>query len=505
MWGRRDDAEATTPTLQQLERRRWHLWIVAGVLLLAASTAVALLVAEPEVAADLLAHPGLRWGFLGVSAAFVIYVFEQERSFRRVTRGLVAEHRHATTLEDRVRDLTTLNRAARAVNSVLAPREVFRVLLESSLELTGASTGTVLLYVRDQLTVAASDGATAPERGTAVAADAGLVGRSLGAGRPEVGEVPPGGSEPGLTGSVAGGGSAVCAPLVVDERTVGVLALLRPAVEEPFGPADLELVALFAEQAATAVANASRYERERGTVQELVDAERKRSEFVATMVHDLRSPLQAMMGYGELLRDRGERLTPAQRAQAVDAVLEQGERLQRMIGEVLGAASTEAGKELRREPVDLGRLLSEARQLVGAVSGAERDDRPVRLFGLSDTVLVDGDAEALRHVLTNLVENAVKYSPPGSPIDVQLERGGTEVVVRVTDHGPGIPEDEIGEVFERFRRAERTKSGGVGLGLYIVRTLVQAHGGRVWVTSTPGEGTTFHVALPVPAGDPAPA
>jgi signal transduction histidine kinase len=113
---------------------------------------------------------------------------------------------------------------------------------------------------------------------------------------------------------------------------------------------------------------------------------------------------------------------------------------------------------------------------------------------------MQGDAEALRHVFANLLENAVKYSPPGSPIHVGLVREGDEVRVDVSDRGSGIPAQDLPHVFERFRQVSGTRRTGVGLGLYIVRTLVTAHGGRVSVDSEVGEGSTFTVSLPVHGG-----
>ena len=131
----------------------------------------------------------------------------------------------------------------------------------------------------------------------------------------------------------------------------------------------------------------------------------------------------------------------------------------------------------------------------------EGRERLFRLAGADQRVIVYGDAEALYRVFENLVENAVKYSPPGAPVEVAVEQRAHEVRVVVSDHGDGIPSEEIESVFERFRKSERTVAGGVGLGLYIVRVLVNAHGGRVWVDSKPGFGATFTVSLPIRADE----
>lgn len=476
-------------SLEELERRRWHLWFVAGLLIVAVSVAFVLVVGG-DVVPDLLLPeaPGIRYGFLGTALAFLLYVAEQERTFRRMTRTLFEQRDRTLALEARVEELTTLVRAARTVNSALTTEEVFQRLLRSAMELTTAATGAVFLRVRDQLTVAVSDGPRAPALGSTVRVGEGPIGRVALTGDPEVvGRAETNGRRPP---------SGVSTPLVVQGRRVGVLAIERAPDAPAFTDAEVSTVMLFAEHAATAVANANRYEAERSRVETLADAAEKRTEFVATMVHDLRSPLVAMRGYAQLLRDRLDQLDATQRGTAVAGVLAQNERLERMIDEILASSSVEAGKDLRREPVDLATLLAETRDVLLSVTRAHADDRDIELRGADREAVVTGDPEALRHVFTNLVENAVKYSPAGSPVSIAIERGEDTVQVHVVDRGEGIAAEDLPHVFERFRQSTKPSSGGVGLGLYIVRTLVQAHAGRVSVKSEPGVGTVFTVTLP---------
>lgn len=485
------------PTLEELERRRWHLWLVAAFLLISVSIAVVLVVVDQVAADELVANPALRWGFLALTLGFLTYVYRQERTFRRVLRELLSQREHAATLESRVRDLTTMADAARAVNSSLSAEEVFERLLSSALGLTRARTGSVLLKIRDELRVAVSSGPHAVARRTSLPLGTGDVGAVVVTGRPVVVDVAASGL-PGVLEPQARASSAIIAPLVVSGNPVGALAIARGSGDPPFDDADLNTVELFAEHAATAVSNASRFERERSRVEQLVDAAEARSEFVARLVHDMRSPLVAMLGYSGILKDRFERMSAGQRSQAIDGLQLQGERLQRMIDETLRTTSTEAGAELDREPVDLSELLTECREVVTQATAAlEGEAREVRFLGLGDPVVLNADGDALRHVFVNLLENAAKYSPPGAPIDVGVVRGDRTVSVHVSDRGAGIPADQVAHVFERFRRSQGSGSaGGVGLGLYIVRTLVRAHGGDVQVDSTPGKGTTFTVVLP---------
>lgn len=468
--------------LAQLERRRWQLWAVAGVLLVAISVAVVVAFTGGETPELVGTTPMLRYGFLGVSVAFLLYVFDQERALRRLNRALFEQHERSAALEARIRDLRTLVSTARTINSVLAPEEVYRVVLDAALELSEADTGAVLLRVGDQVTVAVSQGEDAPAPGVSIPVGEGPIGRIV-----ERGDIE-------LTGE---GPSGVCAPIVVRGRRVGALAVERTQGQPPFGDRDLSAVRLFAEQAASAVANANRFEQERSRVEALVDAAEQHTEFVARLVHDLRAPLSAVNGYAQLVRDRDDRLTGDQRKQALDSIVEQAGRLGRMIDEVLSATSVEAGASLRREPVDLAAVLKGTIETANAVVVARNDDRTVTFEEEREAGSVLGDPVALRHVFLNLVENAVKYSPAGSPIVVRAEDRGSEVAVHVSDRGVGIPREDLPHIFERFRQSS-SGHAGVGLGLYIVRTLVQAHRGHVEVRSEVGQGSTFTVALPRP-------
>lgn len=480
--------------LREIERRRRGLGVAAAVVITAlAALATLSLVADADTRVE---NPALRWGAAAISVAFVLYLFEQERITRRLLRRLFDEGERSATLEADVDGLRTFVTAARAVNSTLEPEQVLRVMLQSALQLLGGATGAVHVRVVDALKVVASEGPDAVEVGTSVPIGHGIVGEAALARAPlHRGGAPPGGV-PGLSAEGATG-PVLVAPIDVSGRVVGTLAVQRAAAAAPFGEADVQITALLAEHAATAVSNATRYDRERKRVDELVLAAEQRADFIRAMVHDLRTPLSALLGYATVLHDRGDRLTDAQRTQAASGVVKQGERLQRMIGEVLDAGKAEAGGDLDRAPVDILALLGETREVVEQAAASRGTPRKIQLVAPAEPVIVGADEEALRHVFTNLVENAVKYSPPDSPIILGLELSGTEAVVHVTDHGEGIPADQLPHVFERFRQSGQNRAGGVGLGLYIVRALTQAHGGRVWVSSTVGEGTTFSIGLPL--------
>lgn len=487
-----DPAHPDAPTrdraaqLREIERRRRGLWIAAAIVITSLGALATLsLVADAETRVD---NPALRWGALAISGAFVVYLFEQERVTRRLLRRLFDEGARLESLE-------TFVAAARAVNSTLEPEQVLRVMLESAMQLLGGTTGAVHVRVGEDLKVVAAQGTAAVDVGHTVPIGVGVVGAAAQSRAPAHAPAAEGGV-PGLSHGQANG-PVLVTPIDVSGRVVGTLAVQRPTGAEPFGAAELQVTTLLSEHAATAITNATRYDRERRRVDELVAATEQRADFIRAMVHDLRTPLSALLGYATVLNDRGDRLTDSQRAQAAAGVVGQGERLQRMIGEVLDAGKAEAGGDLDRGPVDILALLGETREVVEQAATSRGTPRKIRLVAPADPVTVAADEEALRHVFTNLVENAVKYSPPDTPIVLTLELHDTEAVIHVTDHGEGIPADKLPHVFERFRQTGQNRAGGVGLGLYIVRALTQAHGGRVWVNSTVGEGTTFSIGLPL--------
>ncbi|MGH3443091.1 MAG: GAF domain-containing sensor histidine kinase [Nitriliruptorales bacterium] len=478
-------------SLEELERRRWRLWAIAGFFLLAVSAVVVLAFTDTPLSELVPDTPGLRWAFLGLSVAFILYVIDQERSLRTLTRAVVDRDVLTASLESRVDDLETLARVGRLVNSVLTVDEVTAIVLDAAFALSRATKGSVLLREDEDLRVVVSEGA-----------DGAPVGAIEQLGKGVAGEVGAALTARLLVDGVDGGhgpqrGSAIVAPLASDGDLQGVLCLARGHDSPAFSALDLRSVELFAEQAATAIANARRYEEERATARRLADVLELRSEFVATMVHDLKSPLTAIMGFAKILRQHWERLDSEKRVEAFDSIQDQAERLFRMVEEVLRSTSIEAGAELHREPVDVHPLLEQlVEEVRGAAVGREGGSRQLRLDVVGPAT-VYGDPEALRHIFGNLLENAVKYSPAGSPIEVAVDGGTTEVIVHVKDRGRGIPPEDLAEIFERFRQATGTRKSGVGLGLYIVKTLVGAHGGEVEVQSEPGVGTAFSVTLPV--------
>jgi PAS domain S-box-containing protein len=225
--------------------------------------------------------------------------------------------------------------------------------------------------------------------------------------------------------------------------------------------------------------------------------ERLKADFIATVSHELRTPVTPIKGYADLLRRRGDAMTPERRNECLEVISDRCDHLARLVEDLLLASRISATEGSATAQVDMG-----SGDLVALVQRAAGDfgadgDR-VRLTLPADPVPVTCDPMRVIQVLTNLIGNALKYSPPGSPVEVALVVDGTQAFVDVTDHGRGIPADQLERVFEKFHRVEdpmRMTTGGTGLGLYIARQLASAMGGTLQCASTLGAGSVFRFAL----------
>jgi len=213
-------------------------------------------------------------------------------------------------------------------------------------------------------------------------------------------------------------------------------------------------------------------------------------DFVAMTSHDLGSPLTVMRARAQLMQRRG-----TYDEESIAAILEQTARMDRLIGDLRELVQVEGGGlSLDRKAVDLVGLAQEAVERVSTLTTVH----VVRVEAPDLPIVVTGDRDRLEQVLDNLLGNAVKYAPEGGEVLVTVEVVGGQVYLRVADQGPGIPTYALPRLFERFYRGQHAAGGtGLGLGLYISRMLVEAHGGRISATSKPGAGSTFTVVLPL--------
>jgi signal transduction histidine kinase len=230
---------------------------------------------------------------------------------------------------------------------------------------------------------------------------------------------------------------------------------------------------------------------------ELEAASEHKSQFLANMSHELRTPLNAIIGFSQVLRQEMFGEVNEKQAEYLDDILTSANHLLALINDILDLSKVEAGQiELELAPFSLHEALE--RGVVTVRERATREDVQVVLAAAADADVVTADERRIRQVIFNLLSNAVKFTPEGGAVDVTTTRVDGEVRVSVADTGPGIAPEDHERIFEEFQQTE-TGVGlreGTGLGLALSKQLVELHGGRIWVDSEPGKGSTFVFTLP---------
>ena len=285
--------------------------------------------------------------------------------------------------------------------------------------------------------------------------------------------------------------SYICVPLVAHSKTLGALTLATSESQRRFDDDDLAFAQELAHRSALAVDNAQTY-------QQVQVADRLKDEFLATLSHELRTPLNAILGYARLLQ--GGAITGEKMGRALDIVERNASALTQMVEEVLEVSRIISGKmRLSIQAVDLPTVVQSAVESVAPAAEAKR--LRIQTAIDPDAGPISGDPDRLQQIVWNLVSNAVKFTPKGGRIQVRVERVESLVDIVVSDTGVGIKPEFLPHLFERFRQADSTTTrhfGGLGLGLAIVRHLVELHGGTVEAISEgEGKGATFRVRLPL--------
>jgi len=283
-------------------------------------------------------------------------------------------------------------------------------------------------------------------------------------------------------------------PIRIGGRFAASLALVHTDRPREWTADDARLIDSVAQELRGAIAAAEAFEQQRQAVAELERLSRAKSDFVSVVSHEFRTPLTGIQGFSEMMQS--EDLSIDEMREYAGDINKDAHRLNRMITEMLDLDKMESGRmEIHREAVDLNAIVTEAAESMRP--NAPRHPVSLRLDPLVGEVSADRDK--LTQVMANLLSNAVKYSPEGGEIVVSTRLEGNTAHVVVRDHGMGIPKGALETIFERYGRVESLATRhiqGTGLGLPIVRQIVQLHGGAVWVESTVGEGSVFHVTLP---------
>lgn len=289
--------------------------------------------------------------------------------------------------------------------------------------------------------------------------------------------------------------SAMAVPLVSKSNPIGVLILSSQRPQSAFSDSDVSLVESLCDQIAIAVENANLI-KEADEVRALQQADKLKSEFIANISHELRTPLASIKGFTSTLLRKDANWDEESRTEFLRIVDEESDKLRELIDNLFEISKMGAGSvRIYREPILMQRV---ARRVVEQAKG-RTEKHAFELEFSADFPVVEADQIRIEQVLQNLVENAIKYSPDGGTILIEGKTKDDQVVVSVKDEGIGISQEEVGKIFQRFYRVDNPttrQTGGSGLGLSIVKWIVEAHGGEIWVESVLAGGSSFYFTLP---------
>jgi PAS domain S-box-containing protein len=432
-----------------------------------------------------------------------------------VARDITARKRAEEALERQRRDTVFLDRATQMFNSTLHRDAVLQRVVQMATEVLGESCTIHLVEEgKTHLTPVATYHADPKTRKARlqvlrdnpirIGDPASVVGLAAANGQPYLVK------DAHMEGPVKHAdrlsiASLIAVPMIAQGKILGVLATSTINPPRQFTQADLQLATALADRAALAIENARLYEQERVLRQRLEalnrliqEVNRRKSEFVTLVSHELKTPLTSMTGYIELLlEEQGGPLAQRQR-EWLGIIGDNADRLIMLIDDLLDIARIEAGRiELKRTPLDLVPLIQEvAHALRPQIEGK---GQWLTLELAEALPAVAGDADRVRQILTNLLANALKYTPAGGCITITARGDAGCVRIAIQDTGIGVAPEDQAQLFTPFFRAQKDATqgvGGTGLGLAITQALVELHGGTITVTSVPGQGSTFSFTLP---------
>ena len=408
-----------------------------------------------------------------------------------------------------VEQLRSLAEVGQAVNSTLELEKVLNTIVSHAVQLSAADQGIVYELDADseKLLPRASHGVSCDlmEEVTArpLTLSESIVGRAAIAGVPI--QVPDISADTSYTGRIrdaaerAGFRALLGVPLTREGRVVGGLAIGR---NTPGAFADdvIEVVQTFAAQSTLAIQNARLFREIEQKSRELEVASRHKSQFLANMSHELRTPLNAILGYTELIVDRIYGEVPEKLLEVLDRIQSSGRHLLGLINDVLDLSKIEAGQlTLALSEYSFNEVVQSVVSAVGSL--AAEKGLPLKVDVARGLPVGLGDERRIAQVLLNLVGNAIKFTDAGE-VAVRVENSGGVFLVSVKDTGPGIKQEDCQRIFEEFQQSDASSSRsktGTGLGLAIAKRIVELHGGRIWVESALGKGSTFFFNMPVHA------
>ena len=407
-----------------------------------------------------------------------------------------------------VEELQGLHEVGEAVNSSLDLHHVLSTIVTHAVQLSDTEGGSIFEFdeVAQEFHIRAAFGTSqellAALRATRVGLDDTLVGRAASTRTsiavPDIDEAP---RDAHLTQlSRAGWRSMLAVPLVREDNILGALVVRRRR-PGAFSPQITELVETFASQSALAIQHARFFQQLERKSRELEIASRHKSEFLASMSHELRTPLNAVIGFSDVLLDRLFGELTSKQEEYLEDIRDSGKHLLELLNEILDLSKIEAGKmQLELANTSLRETLEHGLAMVRERANRQGLSLDLTLDPGVDVVVAD--PLRLTQVVANLLTNAVKFTPAGGTIEASARRVANEIHVSVKDSGIGIAEADQARIFDAFQQGPRTVSAaaeGTGLGLTLCKQIAELHGGRLWVESHLGAGSTFTFAIPAPA------
>ncbi|HSM56016.1 MAG TPA: GAF domain-containing protein [Candidatus Sulfomarinibacteraceae bacterium] len=300
--------------------------------------------------------------------------------------------------------------------------------------------------------------------------------------------------------------SELAVPMISGNRLLGVLDV-QSSTPNSFTQDDVRIQSALANQVATALQNATLYQEQLETAEKLREFDRLKSEFLASMSHELRTPLNSIIGFADVLLEGIDGDLNPRMEEDVVLIRNSGQHLRELIGDILDMSKIEAGMmDLRYEEIDVPELVHEIEAFARTQLMTYEKELDFRVDIGPHVGTLRVDRTRFKQVLYNLISNAIKFTAEGS-VTLSLRMEGDDLLVEVSDTGIGIKEENIPIVFEQFRQVDGSltrKAGGTGLGLSISKSLVELHGGEIWVESEEDQGTTFGFTIPAdsaPGGD----